>query len=61
MLVKVTREHTNNYGKNYEKKVGDEYEHPSPEVLIEQKLVERVKGEKADVAAKPAKSEQPIP
>ncbi|WP_338445951.1 hypothetical protein V5F89_12450 [Pelagerythrobacter marensis] len=34
MKVKTLRDHQNQYGKKYSKKVGDEYEHPSPETDI---------------------------
>jgi hypothetical protein len=34
MLVRALRKHRNPYGKTFEKRPGDKYEHPSPDFLI---------------------------
>lgn len=39
MQVKTLRPHDNAHGDKYQKAVGDEYEHPSPAVLINDKIV----------------------
>jgi hypothetical protein len=43
MKVKTLRKHDNAYGNKFEKEPGDEYDHPSPQGLIDQKLVAEVK------------------
>jgi hypothetical protein len=40
MNVTTLRPHGNAYGKKYEKAVDDAYDHPSPQGLIEEKIVE---------------------
>ena len=40
-MPKVTtkKAHSNGYGKNYAKKIGDKYDHPSPGALVKQGIV----------------------
>jgi hypothetical protein len=49
MKVKTLRPHDNAYGDKYQKEVGDEYDHPSPGVLITDKVVEAVSEKKVAV------------
>jgi hypothetical protein len=38
--VKTLRAHQNAYGDKYEKEPGDSYNHPSPQTLVDGKIVE---------------------
>lgn len=42
MLVRVLKAHNNPFGESYFKKVGDTYDHPSPESLIKAKKLEAI-------------------
>lgn len=44
MLVRTLKPHFNGYGEAYEKAVGDEYDHPSPSLLIQRGKLEPVDG-----------------
>lgn len=51
MNVTTLRPHGNAYGKKYEKAVGDTYNHPSPQGLIKEKIVELASEANAKKAA----------
>lgn len=51
MNVTALRPHGNAYGKKYEKAVGDTYDHPSPQGLIDEKIVELASAANAKKAA----------
>jgi hypothetical protein len=40
--VKALKAHGNRYGKQYEKAAGEEYLHPDPQALVDNKIVEIV-------------------
>ena len=42
MLVRVLKAHSNGLGDKYEKAVGDEYDHPTPDLLIARGKLEAV-------------------
>lgn len=42
--VKALKPHDNKYGENYHKNTGDTYEHPAPQPLIDNNIVEIVNG-----------------
>lgn len=47
MKVRVLKQHYNEFGKSYQKKVGEVYDHPDPELLIKRKKVEDAEKPKA--------------
>lgn len=56
MLVRTLRPHFNEYGGAYAKAVGDEYDHSSPEALIERGVLEVVEVEQPKPAGKAKKA-----
>ena len=58
MKVKTLKKHSNHFGKKYNKKPGDEYEHPQPAGDIKFGYVEKVKAKKK-AASTPAPTSAP--